>query len=52
MEFIAMLIIILTISISVTNIMKKKIELTIPLTVIGITIVVYITGLFDNLVSK
>lgn len=49
MEFIAMLIIILTISISVTNIMKKKIELTIPLTVIGITIVVYITGLFDNL---
>lgn len=49
MEFIVMLIIILTISISVTNIMKKKIELTIPLTVIGITIVVYITGLFDNL---
>lgn len=49
MEYIVMLIIILTISISITNIIKQKIELTIPITVIGITIIVYITGLFDNL---
>ena len=49
MEFIILLFIICTISILISNILKQKIELTIPISVITITIIIYIAGLFDNL---
>lgn len=49
MELIILIMIIITNSITITNILKKKIEYTIPITVIIMTIIVYIFGLFDNL---
>lgn len=49
MEFIILFLIILVNSIAISNILKRKIELAIPISVILITIIVYIAGLFDNL---
>lgn len=39
----------MTNAIAIANLMKRKIDLTIPLSVIIMTIIVYILGLFDNL---
>lgn len=49
MEYVILLLIILSNAIALTNILHKKIELTIPVTVIAITLIVYIAGLFNKL---
>ena len=49
MEFLILFFIIFTIALSIRNYLQKKIEETIPIAVILITLVVYIAGLFDNL---
>lgn len=49
MEFIILLFTIFTISVLISNISKRKLELIIPISVIAITIIIYIAGLFDNL---
>lgn len=49
MEFIAILLIIYTISIPISNFIKRKIEMAIPIAVISMTLIVYISGLFNNL---
>lgn len=49
MEFIILFLIIFTISMTITNILNKRIEEIIPITVTLITIVVYIAGLFEHL---
>lgn len=48
MEFIILILIILTNSIAISKKINKKIEQAIPITVITMTIIVYIAGLFDN----
>ena len=49
MEFIIMYIIIITISIFLKQILKGKIEEVIPIATIGMTLLIYIAGLLDNL---
>ena len=49
MEFIIIYIIIITISIFLKRILKGKIEEVIPISTIGMTLLIYIAGLFDNL---
>lgn len=46
MEFIILFLIIYTNSILLSNLLKKKIEQVIPISVIGITLLIYISGLF------
>lgn len=49
MEFIVLFLIIIINSMTISHLLKKKIELVIPISVIIITIIVYVFGLFDNL---
>lgn len=49
MEYIIVFIITITISIMFTEILKRKIDEVIPITIICMTLLVYITGIFDNL---
>lgn len=49
MEFIILFLIIIINSMTISHLLKKKIELAIPISVIIITIIVYVFGLFDNL---
>ena len=49
MEFIIIYIIIITISIFLKQILKGKIEEVIPISTIGMTLLIYIAGLLDNL---
>ena len=49
MEYIIMYIIIITISIFLKQILKGKIEEVIPISTIGMTLLIYIAGLSDNL---
>lgn len=49
MEFILLFLIILINAISITAILKNKIEVNIPIAVIGIILIEYIFGLFDKL---
>lgn len=49
MEFITLLLIIITNSITISALIKRKIEVAIPITVIAMTLIIYVCGLFDNL---
>ncbi len=49
MDFILLFIIIFSIGISIRNILQRRVEETIPLAVVLITILIYLGGLFDNL---
>lgn len=49
MEYVIMFIIIISISIVFTQLLKRKIDEVIPITVISMTLLVYIAGLFNNL---
>ena len=49
MEFVKLFFMIITNSIAITIMLKKKIELTIPISVITMTLIVYISGLFNHL---
>ena len=50
MPYLIVLLIILINSISLTVLLKKKIEEMIPISVVGLILIVYIAGLFDNLI--
>lgn len=47
--FFTVLAIILTFSVTLTIIVKKRIEQVIPISVVGIVLIIFIAGLFDNL---
>lgn len=49
MEYISILFIIIIFSITLSNIFNKKIEITIPISVTAIILVIYIFGIFDKL---
>ena len=49
MEYISILFIIIIFSITLSNIFNKKIEVTIPVSVTAIILVIYIFGIFDKL---
>ena len=49
MEFILMFIIIYVLSITISTILKKKIDFVIPITLVGMVLLVYIFGVFEQL---
>lgn len=49
MGFLTVFAIILSFSITLTILLKKKIEQVIPISVVGIILIIYVAGLFDNL---
>lgn len=49
MEFIILFLIIYTNSIFISNLLKKKVEQVIPISVVGMALVIYIFGLFQRL---
>ena len=49
MEFILMFIIIYVLSIAISQILNKKIDLIIPITIVSIVLVIYIFGIFNKL---
>lgn len=49
MEFLFVVLMILITATTLTTLLKKRIEQTIPIAVVGIILIIYITGLFDHL---
>lgn len=50
MEYVLILSIIIVISSAITTILRTRIEKAIPITLISMTLTVYICGIFDNLI--